>query len=112
MTNEEAIDLVGKYVLTDEGHDETARVFLCEDIIEMGIDKWVEEDVKVLMLDFVKYIDEGAERAISSPPDGQDPMGCAVKLKERMIDTFESLSTYASVHAKISDDYLTGLWMR
>ena len=57
MTNEKAIGIVQERTIDDN----TARVFLCEDIIDIGVDEWVKEDIHELMTNFIKDVDEGAD---------------------------------------------------
>ena len=118
MDNERAIDLVNKYTMNGKA-DEMARVFLCEDILDLGVDEWVSRDVEDLMLSMVDYIADGATRSINrsssnltSNVSKEKIEGYASRLKDQMITTYRSMAKYASVHAKISDDYFTGLWTR
>ena len=64
INNEEAIEIVN---LNTEGNDEvsmTARVFLCEDLLQMGIDDWIITPLEDLLLDMVGYIEHSAKENI------------------------------------------------
>lgn len=118
MDNERAIDLVNEYTMSGKA-DETARVFLCEDILDLGVDEWVNRDVEDLMLSMVDYINDGATRSITrsssnltSNVSKQRVEEYASRIKDQMIITYRSMAKYASVHAKISDDYFTDLLAR
>lgn len=107
MTNERAIDIVQEIA----SKDETARVFLCEDIIDVDVDSWAEKDIHELMTSFIDYIDQGAERSIlkmETASEDRVSRSSAVEyargLKERMLDTFSSMAVYASAHAKIKEE--------
>lgn len=107
MTNERAIDMVQEIASSDE----TARVFLCEDILDVGVDAWLQTDIQELMSSFIEYIDYGAEGSIlkietvsEDSVSKLSALAYARDLKERMLKTFSSMAVYASAHAKIKEE--------
>ena len=110
INNEEAIEIVN---LNTEGDDEvsmTARVFLCEDILQMGIDDWIITPLEDLLLDMVGYIKHSAKEGIDGAfLDAEDNIDkdsmkeFCFMLTDKMVSTYKSMVKYATVYQHIKD---------
>ena len=110
MTSEEAVKIVNEMT---EGNDEisvAARIFLCEDIVDMGVEDWIVTPLEDLLLDMVDHIrhsaNEGIDGAFLDADDRIDKDSMkefCLMLTDKMIITYKSMAKYASIYMKIKE---------
>lgn len=134
MTNEEAIKYVTKRLhCYDPVEDEiamekyVAKVFLCEDIVDMGVDTWVDTPISELLFELQELLDQVAIEqndhikdavAMSKSTDEQlmslivddeplrpDTDTCLKTLRKSMMRSITAMVLYAQVYNDIRDKF-------
>jgi len=110
ITSEEAIKIVNDSLGDYDEVSTAARIFLCEDIIEMGVENWLDKPLEELLVDMVSYIEKCAEEGIGEAfvnaddkLDKQTMEEFCFMLTKRMISTYKSMAKYASMYIEIKD---------
>ena len=110
ITSEEAIKIVNDSLGDYDEVSTAARIFLCEDIIEMGVENWLDKPLEELLIDMVGYIKKSAEEGIGCAlVDADDHIDkdsmeeFCFMLTKRMISTYKSMAKYASMYIEIKD---------
>ena len=110
MTSEEAIKIVNQSIGDYDEISSAARIFLCEDIVEMGVEDWIVTPLEDLLLDMVDHIrhsaNEGIDGAFLSADDNIDKDSMkefCFMLTDKMIITYKSMAKYASMYMKIKE---------
>ena len=134
MTNEEAIKYAKRYLYCyDPVEDEiamekyVAKVFLCEDIIDMGVDTWVDTPISELLFSLQELLEEVAVEqndhikdavAMSKSTDEQlmshivddEPLSpdtdtCLKTLRKSMMRSITAMILYTQVYNNIRDKF-------
>lgn len=134
MTNEEAIQYASRYLEPEDPVSDkiamekyVAKVFLCEDIIDMGVDEWVDTPISELLFELQELLNQVAidqndyikdAVALSGSTDEQlmslivddetlrpDTDTCLKTLRKSMMRSITAMILYTQVYNDIRDEF-------
>lgn len=134
MTNEEAVNYAKKYLRCyDPVEDEmamekyVAEVFVCEDIVDMGVDTWVDTPISELLFELQELLEQVAieqhdhikdavamakstdeqlmAHIVDDEPLRPDTDTCLKTLRISMMRSITSMVLYTQVYTNIRDKF-------
>lgn len=75
-----------------------ARVFVCEDIIEMDVDNWKETALNELLSQFTDYTSEAVDAYITGASEDEVDITDLYQLKKSFLSTINVMLKYAEAH--------------
>lgn len=75
-----------------------ARVFVCEDIIEMDVDNWREASLNELLSQFTDYTSEAVDAYITAASEEDVDLTDLYQLKNSFLSTINVMLKYVEAH--------------